>query len=177
MTSVLISDLEYFNINDSKKSIEILKRNNIPKLKESDIKFDFSVGHRDGPATGICSANGKKCWFERVNEGYVKYNDGEFILRLYVIVPISDKEYQKELEIHNIFKKNVGKHTTYKSDGKTRYKVDGILVSLIKTLLGRKRSKYYNNPEVRKFQQEVNYDHRAIIGWWIEEVPYYRWLK
>ena len=92
-------------------------------------------GYWDGPTSGMCMFNDKKCWFETEElGGWLDEDTCE--PRLYKILEISDEQIRDLEERHHRFRKYVGSHTDYDENGKRTGKPTS----------GRRWEKYYGDP-------------------------------
>lgn len=144
------------------EAVEELKRLNIPKLEERP-RFLWSVGHYDGPCTGICSLNNERCWFQKTHEGSLQQDGKYLLIRLFAVVKVSEKEYEERLRRHKVFQKYIGYHTTYDKDGKRRK--DTPWLKWYRKLLGRTSKGYYNQSKKWKY---LDYGDHEVVAWWLQ---------
>lgn len=88
----------------------------VPKVKEGkDFEMMWSVGHYDGPRTGVCRYQGKEHWFECVHESQ------RSLKRTYVVVTMTPEGLAVEQQRQALFQEHVGKHCSYVyEDGKRK---------------------------------------------------------
>ena len=158
---VTFDELE--DVENGPEAIVVLKKLGIEKLKNVP-RFLWSVGHYDGPKNGVCLHNGENCWFECVHEGEAEEPDGTPVLiRLFGVAKLTTDDYKEELRRHNLFRKYVGRHTTYKRNGKREK--DTKLSNLYRSIRDFTRDEYYKESAKWPHRQYFNYN---IIAWWAQ---------
>jgi len=97
---------------------------NLPHLPE--MKKLWHHGYWDGALSGVCEVDGKKCWFEII-EDYFENNappeddnaDWDPLwYRRFLIVQLTNDQFQEIEKRHNKFRRMVGTHTDYDDQGK-----------------------------------------------------------
>ena len=78
----------------------------LPEVKEGrDVRMLWSIGHYDGPWSGVCLYSGQKYGFETLH-------DSE-LARVYCIVEITSDQLRLEEERHRIIQSLLGMHMDY----------------------------------------------------------------
>lgn len=92
-------------------------------MTKDEIIFLYHSGYWDGPLSGVCLYQGERLWFNNVHDYQSKTEDGKYLdMRIYALHRLTAEEWKQEDYWHNLFKKHVGTHTSYK-DGKRAGKV------------------------------------------------------
>lgn len=111
------------------KETIIKYKNTYQELPEiPHIKKLWHQGYWDGPCNGVCEVDNKKCWFELIDE-WVDHNewpdeDLDFEplwYRRFLIVQLTDEQFQELKKRHEKFQRMVGTHCDYNDKGERGY--------------------------------------------------------
>ena len=134
------------------------------RLDSTKFKFLWHYSYWDGPRNGICEYDGKKCWFECVEEWHDNHSyppdDDDFEQpwwRRFLLVHLTDEQYFLTFSRHQRFQILVGNHSTYDSAGR-RSSYGSDVWSTKKSM-----DEFY---AVRRKEQEfVPADEHRVLGW------------
>src|SRR5580698_1129869 len=110
------------NRNKMKETLEKYKNiyQTLPRLP--NMKKLWHHGYWDGALSGVCEVDGKKCWFEKIeewldNNDYPEDDDEPLWYRRFLIVQLTTEQFQEIEKCHNKFRRMVGTHTDYNDEG------------------------------------------------------------
>jgi hypothetical protein len=135
----------------------------LPKLQ---VKKLWHHGYWDGPTSGVCEVDGKKCWFELIEEWHDKYDDyddDDFTApwyRRYLVHHLTDEQF-KEIEArHEKFQRMVGTHTDYNEEGRRGnfHYNDTVSKETVE--------QYYKESKDEKFPDITPASEEHILGWY-----------
>lgn len=84
------------------------------------VKLLYHSNYWDGPLSGVCEYQGKRYWFDCLNEDETTVDeDGEpcFARRRYGIYELTEEEWEEQDVWHRLFETYVGTHTNYNEQG------------------------------------------------------------
>lgn len=152
---------ELEDIESGQQAVELLTKLNTPEIVKP--KFSFSVGHYDGPVTGVFKMDGRFCWFQRAQEGEADIDGEPTLIRLFAVVELTDEEYTEQLERHKLWRKYVNNYTTYDKNGERME--DSWVDKLRRRVLRRSSDKYY---KLMAGRQHLDYSNHEVIAWWLQ---------
>jgi len=94
-------------------------------MKSTDkIELKYHSGYWDGPLSGVCLYQGERLWFNSVHDYHSKTEEDKYLdMRIYALHRLTVEEWKQEDYWHDLFKKHVGTHTSYKEGKRTYGKV------------------------------------------------------
>lgn len=153
-----------------KKTVEKYKLSyqSLPQIPE--MKKLWYLGYWDGVWSGVCEVDGQKCFFDFLEAWYDnnRYPDEDDLdydtfeapwYRRFLIVKLTDEQYQELEKRHAKFQRMVGCHTDYDENGKCGTKNSPTATS--ETL-----KQYYDEAKVEVLSpmEAATEDH--VLGWY-----------
>jgi hypothetical protein len=83
----------------------------LPRIERGEIRLLWHHAFWDGPLSGLCLYQGRKCWFERCAEGDEEGADGFY--RRFLLLELSPEQLADEERWHELFRQKVGTHTDH----------------------------------------------------------------
>jgi len=136
-------------------------RSKFTQIQEHEIRIMWHYGWYDGPLNGICAYRDKPHWFEQVFRDHYSCTftdtDGVEWFQLferYLLIDLSDEQYQEELYWHNLHTEKVGTYWDWDESG------------------NRVRDGYFNSAEmISEYREAVesrkprDFSNNKIVGW------------
>lgn len=100
-------------------------RSKLAQIDEHQLRIMWHCGWYDGPLTGVIAYKNKPHWFQILdqdNEEFRTYTDEQGVewldwYRRYLLLELSEGQYQEELYWHNLFRGKVGTYWDYDEEG------------------------------------------------------------
>jgi hypothetical protein len=121
-----------------------------PERKLEEIRLLWDSDYWDGPLSGLLLLDGRKYWYQMVEEGSEPYTE---FYRRFAIVELTGEQLAEEEKWHRLFQEKVGRHTDYDAAGKR---------NLGSVLPQRTWNEFY---DAFKQWQQPNYLENRIVGW------------
>lgn len=121
-----------------------------PRIDFDEITLLWHCAYWDGMLSGVCLYQGEKCYFTLVSEDISP--EGE-MSRDFILFKLTEEQARTHTERHELFRKYVGTHTDYDSEGKR---------SLGATHPQSEWHKYY---DVEKTWRPITLGKEAVLGW------------
>ena len=84
----------------------LIEHAHLPQIDRSNVRLLWHSGFWDGPTSGLCLHNGRKCWFEMCAEG----EEGDGFYRRFLLLELSPEQVEDEERWHDLFRRKVGAH-------------------------------------------------------------------
>jgi hypothetical protein len=122
------------------------KLDQLTKVDWDDIRLLWHSGYWDGPKSGMLSYQGKKYWFQTID-------DDEATVRRFLILELSGEQMREQEYWHELFRQKVGTHTDYDETG--RHELGALRP-------GEMWREFYDAYEQR---QPLDLSNNLIVGW------------
>lgn len=117
----------------------------LPRIDRGEVRLLWHSGFWDGPTSGLCRHDGRKCWFEMCAEG----GEGDGFHRRFLLLELSPEQMEDEERWHDLFRRKVGTHCDH-DDPKGE------------VLPRDSRREFYDEYEKRG---QVDYSANPAVGW------------
>ncbi|HEY7426082.1 MAG TPA: hypothetical protein VH682_17760 [Gemmataceae bacterium] len=83
----------------------------LPRIDRGEVQLLWHCDFWDGPISGLCLYQGRKCWFQVCAEG--EEEEGDPFYRRFLLLELSPEQLADEERWHELFRQKVGTHTDH----------------------------------------------------------------